>query len=227
MPCKRKTLDWLNNIFTKISRKDSCSASFGLSIYFLTPYSYQPDSAYCYLQMATLKWQTASEAHRESMKKVLLISDTSLLRLWRALAWAEFNEVKLMPTLPALERVLLRYASRFDDIGVQATELRDSIAYNDALSLNQSIALSKFIEQYPKAKQVNEAKRYLERLIYTEQTQENTEAVLFSFTQNYPNSPYIEESLAQDLRAIQKRAVALAIFRFYRTISSGSASIYR
>jgi hypothetical protein len=236
LTAQKKTLKGINALqeenfglakqyFYQDFRKDSCSASFGLSIYFLTPYSYQPDSAYCYLQMATLKWQTASEAHRESMKKVLLISDTSLLRLWRALAWAEFNEVKLMPTLPALERVLLRYASRFDDIGVQATELRDSIAYNDALSLNQSIALSKFIEQYPKAKQVNEAKRYLERLIYTEQTQENTEAVLFSFTQNYPNSPYIEE-VWRRIFALYKKEQLLSQFSVFIAQYPAAPQVY-
>jgi len=176
--------------FYKDFKKDSLSAAFGLLNYYMSDFTAKNDSAYHYMLQTNTLWSRTPEKNKASIQKLIPISDSILIALYIDLASKEFNEAVADASIQKLNQVVLRHGNTIPALGQAATQVRDSLAYQQALSVNSAQALVAFIEQYPNAQQQDDAKSKYEFLLYNELTSENTEAVLVAFLTKYPQSPY-------------------------------------
>lgn len=177
--------------FYKDFKKDSLSASFGLLNYYMSDFTAENDSAYHYLLQTNTIWSRTPDKNKARIQKRIPISDSILIELYFDLARKELNLAVTNASIQRLNQVIERYGSRITSIDQVAAYHRDSLAYQRALSVNSAQALAAFIQQYPNAKQQDEAKAKYEYLLYNEQTEANSEADLMRFIEQNPQSPYV------------------------------------
>ncbi len=173
--------------------KHPAAASFGLLNYYLTNYSFNSDSAYFYFLKANQCLKVATPKEKEKLALILNYTDATLAHQFNYLANQELKQVLDNASIASLERVRKRYAS-IENIFTSATSARDSIAYQDALLLNNSAGFIQFINSYPEAKQFAEAQLKYEEIYYLEQTSANNENVLAQFILNNPAHRYINQA---------------------------------
>lgn len=193
--------------FYKDFKKDSLSAAFGLLNYYMSDFTAKNDSAYHYMLQTNRLWSQTPEKNKASIQKRIPISDSILIELYIDLARKELNLAVTNASIQKLNQVIERYGSRMTSIDQVAAYHRDSLAYQQALSVNSAQALAAFIQQYPNAKQQDEAKAKYEYLLYNEQTEANSEADLMRFIEQNPQSPYVFQAWKR-------------VFAFYQAASS-------
>lgn len=200
--------------FYKELEKDSLSAVFGLSNYYLQTYTLQLDSAFFYLQLCSTKWSEAGSKKRAALQKHIPISDTTIFNLTKQLAYEELSVATKAASIPGLEKVLSRYALQFSALRVQATLFRDSIAFEQAFDAQSASAMHAFLLSYPIAQQQIEAQAIYDKLCYLEKTAPNTETALFSFIQDFSTNPYIPEAWLR-LYGLHTASQSAAVFNSF------------
>ncbi|MFM6946107.1 MAG: WG repeat-containing protein [Flavobacteriales bacterium] len=173
--------------------KHPLAANYILSTYYLSNFAWNADSAFFYYQQTQNGYSSLTEKQKKALKEQIELSDSSLAAIFHALANKEFAQLKNSLSLEKTEQFRNRY-SAIAPIYEQATLLRDSLAYANALALNQSDAFFNFILRYPDAIQIAEAQLKYEELYYLEQTSANNENLLAQFILNNPNHRYINQA---------------------------------
>lgn len=74
---------------------------------------------------------------------------------------------------------------------------RNLLAWQNAFSENTASSIKNFIQSFPNAEQITEAKKRFDELNYMESTVGNTAAEYATFLQNNPNSPFFEDAKAK------------------------------
>lgn len=182
------------NFFYKDLNKDSLSASFGLSNYYLNNYCFNADSAYLYINSCLASWDQANSKNKIAIQQRLPISDSSIFLLLQHLADKEFYFAKQKENIADLQQVILRYGREFEKIEQEAILIRDSIAFKDAANANTSQSFYNFISKYPASRQFVLAQDRYQKLLYSEQTSLGTELAFYNFIEKNQNSPFVDEA---------------------------------
>jgi len=182
--------------FQKENSKSPIAARYGWSQYYMSSYGFDADSAYLYLTLfeqayASLDLDINTKA---KLQTKLSLQDSIIDSLFRHLATQELQVLKVDPKISRLEVFMQRYGQKYPDYLQTSTSLRDSLAFDLALTAHSAAAYQEFILRYPFAKQYEEAKRRFELLLYKEQTQQNRESDYFAYITKYPDGPYVEEA---------------------------------
>jgi hypothetical protein len=178
----------------KAIRKDSLNptAHYYLAIYFFSNANpaFQIDSAYRYTMNAFSDFQSVTEKNRERLKKIPLDS-IILVKQREQIDSAAFERAKIKNT----EVGYIDFLSRFSlaNQQAQAIELRNEVAFLDALKENTYGSYLKYLEKYPESTRSHEAKERYERLLYESKTKDKKLASYESFLTQYPTTPYRKE----------------------------------
>ncbi len=175
-------------------RKDSLNpgAHYTLSIYFFSignP-AFQIDSAYRYTMQAFSDYQYITMRQRERLRKIPLDS-IILVKHREQIDSAAFERAKSINA----ENGYIDFLDRFPQASqrLRAIELRDEVAYLDALKENTYAAFLKYLEKYPESIRRPEARSRYEKLLFESKTKDKKLTSYESFLQDYPQSPYRNE----------------------------------
>lgn len=181
-------------LLRKALHKDSLNvvARHMLSVYFFkrdNP-AYHTDSAYQHVTKALLQYSLLSLREKQKLKRFPLDS-TRIIFLREQIDSAVFAEVKTIHTEDAYIRFLKEhpYAHQRNE----ASQLRDEVAYMDALNKNTHEAFRDFLNKYPLASNVADAQKKYERLLYEARTSDKRLASYERFLGEYPETPFRRE----------------------------------
>lgn len=175
----------------KVLRKDSLNAAaqYGLAVYYFSVDNpaYQIDSAYHRVSIALLKYHHTPHRQRDRWRKIPL--DSVVLITYRErIDSAAFNRAVHINT----ESGYIDFLTRFTTASQQALalELRDEVAYIDALRENTYQSFLKYLNKYPSAVRAPEAKARYEKLLFEARTKDKKLSSYEAFLIENPSTPY-------------------------------------
>lgn len=180
-------------IFQKETRKQPAAAWYGLSVIAGradNPF-FQIDSAYSFIQRSDAAYTVATDKQRKSLSKVSVDHDAILAQREHvfSLAW---DVAKSQHTIAAYDHYIRNYIQ--SPRAADAVLVRDHLAFQEARSINTAIAYKGFLERYPRALQVYEARSRLQEAIYREATVDMELSSYTSFIREHPGSPYVRNA---------------------------------
>lgn len=181
-------------LLIKALNRDSLNtaAHYGLSVYFFTPANpvFHIDSAYEYATRALFNFWYTSLKQRERLRKIPL--DSMVLIGHRAdIDSAAFERAKAFNTEVGYNDFITRF--EFASQHALAIELRDEVAYLDALKENTYASYLSYLEKYPGASRSAEAKARYDRLLYEDKAKSGKLLSYEAFLHDYPTTPYRNE----------------------------------
>ncbi|HKZ36768.1 MAG TPA: WG repeat-containing protein [Chryseolinea sp.] len=195
---QKKKWDRAYVLLVKALDKDSLNvtAKYVLAQYFFSEDNpaFHLDSAYHHTLSALKDFQGTTRKQRDRLKRFPLdsISLTSLLEKIDSVA---FQRAKAANTEMALADFVLHFPlSSYLNLAI---DLRDSVAYADAVKKNNYDAFLHLMTLYPESKQFNRAREKYETLLFEDKTLDMTLNSYQNFLKNYPMTPY--RSLIQQI----------------------------
>lgn len=145
------------------------------------------DSAYLHAQKALAIYKKASLRQQEKMSRFPLDS-THILQLRGEIEGHAFTTAKQINT----EASYVDFLNRFEHARQRdsAIELRNEVAFLDALKINTYQGFQHYLNKYPLSTRAEEAARRYEKLLFEEKTGDGKLNSYVLFYQQYPNSPY-------------------------------------
>lgn len=180
--------------FKKAMRKDSLNpvARYGLARYYFTPSNpdFQIDSAYAYVMAAWQDYSLSAVRDRERMRRFPLDS-ARLVHLREQIDSAAFERAKQLHTEAGYNFFLSRFplASQRELAG----ELRDEVAYLDALRINTYVAFRHYLDLYPQSARADEALRRYHKLLFEGSTKDKKLESYQRFLEAHPETPHRAE----------------------------------
>ncbi len=149
--------------------------------------AYHIDSAYQHAQKAFTDYEKASQRQKEKMSRFPLDS-TGILNLRRQIEDQAFENTKHANT----EAAYISFLDRFKYAAQRgiAIELRDEIAFLEALKINTYQSFQEYLNKYPQSGRAEEAGRRYEKLLFDEKTSDGKLSSYIIFYRQYPNSPH-------------------------------------
>lgn len=184
------------SILDKALRKDSAVSSlyFGFSRYYFTPQNpaFDIDSAYSFINMALATSRTDIRDKRSKDTPDTL----AFLDLRRKIDSAAFARATREHTELSYNFFIdhFSHAWQLDT----ARQLRDEVAWNDAVSADTPEAFAEYVEKYPASRYAGRALARHEELIFMISTQDQRLGSFESYLAEYPNSPFrhlVEEEI--------------------------------
>lgn len=176
--------------------KDSINAParYALSTFFfsLQNTAFQIDSAYRYCLDAIQHFTITTLRDKERMRKFPLDS-TMLVVLRTKIDSAAFERAKLIHTETAYIEFLVQF--QFAAQRQLAIELRDEVAFSNALKTNTWQSFAHYLEKYPQSARAAEAKTRYHRRLYETKTQAGTRETFEAFVREHPESPHRAEAI--------------------------------
>ncbi len=178
----------------KALRKDPVNASlrYVLSAFYFRPDNpaYDLDSAYHYAVTALDDYTLTAGRERDRLQRIPLDS-IGLLTLRGKIDSAAFQVAENINT----EEGYIHFLSHFPLAAQRglALELRDEVAYLDALKQNTYQAFYSFLERYPEAKRATDARAHYDRLLYLDSTRDRRLNSYVNFLTGHPETPYRAE----------------------------------
>lgn len=175
----------------KSARKDTSSAETGylLGLYYLNPDNpaYQIDSADHYCKLSVRRYRNLSVKERERLLRVPMDSG-SLSTLRKHIDSSAFERAKSIHSVEAYQRFIDHFANA--DQRRAAMELRDEIAFTEALKRNTWNSFQIFLTKYPASHRAGEARERYEKLLFDDKTSDHKLKSYITFYHQYPQSPY-------------------------------------
>lgn len=194
--------DYFNarELFLKSMKKEPAAASFGLSKIHISadnPF-YNLDSASIYILKTDSTFIQLSD--KQKSKYLLLgISQESINQLKDSICTKAFLSAEKSSSVDQLNHYLAKFS--FCGSQEQAEEIRNSIAFQEARTLNTAAAYKSFLEKYPKSDEFKDAQnRYYER-VFEEETASQQLGAYERFISMYPESPYKNAGGKNDLHS--------------------------
>lgn len=181
------------DLFYQALKKDSVPAAYGLSVIYGrndNPF-YQIDSAFKFISVASANYPSLDSRDKTDYKEIgvdsVSISDQMhyIDSLFYVLA-LENNSVQTWNDF-----IDAHHSEPFHENAVSS---RNQLAFEMAQSENLSEAYAEFIEKYPEAIQIPEAKKMYESRYYKEQTAGERIKDYQVFIRSNPESPYISDA---------------------------------
>jgi hypothetical protein len=175
----------------KALKKDSLNvtARYLLSVWFFKRENpaYNADSSYRYVMQSLSHYPHLSSRRRDRMRRFELDS-ARMISLRERIDSAVFTEVKAVHTEEAYIWFLQEhpYATQKNE----ALQLRDEVAYLNALNLNTHEAFLDYLNKYPLASNVPDARKKYHRLLYESRTSDRRLASYEEFLREYPETPF-------------------------------------
>lgn len=180
----------------RVLRKDSLHAEahyvYALWFFSSSNPSFHIDSAYHHAQMALADYTNAGQRQQEKMSRFPLDS-THILQLRGQIEGQAFENTKHANTEAAYIAFLNRFP--FAAQRAMAIELRDEIAFLEALKINTYQSFQEYLSKYPQSGRAEEAGKRYEKLLFQEKTRDGKLNSYVLFYKQYPNSPYQAEVL--------------------------------
>jgi len=179
----------------KLVRKDSLQpvAQFILAQYFFTPRNpaFHIDSAYQAITKATHDFHLATVRQRERAKRYE-VDSLALIAYREKIDSGAFARAGKQNTTAAYDFFLQHYtlASQRQ----QAVELRDEVAFLDAVKENSYEAFQEYLSLYPASKRLGDARYNYEKLLYETKTDDQRLASYETFLKEFPETPYRDDA---------------------------------
>ena len=146
--------------------------------------------AYNAIIQALDNFRFQSARDREKIARFPLDSLT-VVRLREQIDSVEFNLARAQNTEEGYIDFLLRHP--FSSDRKTAEQLRNAVAFLNAVNQNTFKAFKSFLEKYPDANEKNDARARYERLLFEEKTRDRRLASFESFLKEYPQTPFRRE----------------------------------
>jgi TolA-binding protein len=202
---------------TKALRKDSLNAGalYVYSRYYFThdcP-DFQIDSAYSYALKAQQVFAYLAVKQRERWRK-LPMDSMQLVAHRQQIDSAAFKRAADLNT----EAGYIYFISRFNEATqlARASQLRDEVAYINALKEGTYQSFDAYIKKYPNSSRANDAKVRYERLLFEAKTKDKKLSSYESFLVNYPITPHRAEA-EQQIFQIMTASGEPSLFEKYLT----------
>ncbi len=183
------------DILRKALRKDTLNPEirYVMSKYFfdINNPSRQVDSAYKYTLSAIRDFEAVSGKERDRLRRLPLDTST-LIEHRRQIDSAAYERAKQINTESSYNTFLAGFS--FAKQRLQAIELRDEVAYVDALKTNTYQGFSEYIERYPSSHRAAEARARYEKLLFEDKTRDGKLKSYEAFLAMYPASPHRVEA---------------------------------
>ncbi len=205
------------SLFYKTLIKQPAAAAYGLSVIYSrnnNPF-YNLDSALHYAKISTNSfWEKTSEKQKLKYKEydVDTVSVCNQRDVVDEKCFVFANEIN---TIKGYNHFIT------NNVGAlqieQAVTNRNVLAYNDAKTTNTSYVYKLFIETYPKAEQINEAKARYDKQLFKEYTIDRTLASNVKFILEQPNSFYVSQAQQNIYELSTKSKTVKAYYDFVKT----------
>ena len=179
-------------LFEKAMKSETAAASYGLSIIYLRTDNHfsNIDSAYKFIFQSDSVFQTITLKDKTAYLKYN-VCQKSIDSVEKAVHAKAFEVYKSKNSIPELEKFIAHYGSA-PQIS-EAIDLRNSIAYHDALKTDTYQAYQLFMEKYPRSKEVPEAKEKYTFRFFQESTKNNTIKEYETYLEHVPHTPFLNE----------------------------------
>ncbi|MCK6618752.1 MAG: WG repeat-containing protein [Cyclobacteriaceae bacterium] len=178
----------------KAMRKDSVNAlaHYVYSVYYFRSGNpdFNIDSAYHHALLSLSDFPFESLRQRERMKR--FPADSAIITRHREkIDSAAFQRAKSLNT----EQSYIDFLNRFSFAAQRplAAELRDEVAYLDALKENTYVAFRAYLRKYPASARATEANARYHKLLYEAETRDKKLTSYEKFLREYPETPYRKE----------------------------------
>jgi tetratricopeptide (TPR) repeat protein len=179
----------------KALRKDSLNAEARFlfaAFYFSTENPERNiDSSYHYAVEALRDYSLLTGKEKERLMRYPLDS-IILVNFRMRIDSAAFERAKATNTESACESFLKAFPLAKE--GPSAVELRNEIAFIEALKVNTYESFQKYFQKYPSSGRAEEARKRYERLLFEDKTKGGRLKDYTSFFNHYPESPYRVEA---------------------------------
>ena len=179
------------SILERSMLKDSTSvpAHYLMSQYFFSPQNpdFQIDSAHQYIQRAINLWTRMEVKVRDKLKRYAMDS-ANLIRYRSGIDSAAFERAKIIHSLPAYQAYLTHFS--YSGNRHKAEELRNDVAFDEALLKNTFQAYKHYTELHPRSIHYNVAKKLYDRLLYEYKTSNQQLSSFIEFLKEYPETPH-------------------------------------
>ncbi len=171
----------------------------------------QIDSSYAYVHRALASYRKATERQHDRLKRQGL--DESLFLAFKSrLDSAAFERSKQVNTVAGYDYFLARFASA--NAWSRALELRNEVAFLDALKSNSYQDFEAYYQRYPQSHRAAEARNRYEKLLYDAKTKDGRLQSFADFIRDYPNSPFrlLAEREVYELSTVMGDSLAFLSF---------------
>jgi hypothetical protein len=176
----------------KALQKDTLNpeAKFIYAQYYLTTGNpeFDIDSSYAFTHKALRAWGKSTVKQRERLQ----FDSAALLAFRSKVDSAAFERARIDNTQRSYEFFIDHFPFAVETS--KAIELRDELAYVEALRVNTAEAFHNYVANFPASRRVSEAGDRYEQLIYKEKTESGELRDYKSFLADFPNSAYRDEA---------------------------------
>ena len=180
-------------LFMKGLKYNVSAASFGLATIYSrnnNPF-FNLDSAYQYVRLANSTWNTAKLRKKEKWK-IYKWTKFGIDSLSRLISSQFYTIAKERHTVEGYTIFLNKNPNSLEFNN--ALHVRDSIAFFNAVSINNVMSYSNFMEDYPKSEYYQLAEENFQNSRFQEHTVNRSLESFVSFVEQFPNSPMREEA---------------------------------
>ena len=175
----------------KSLRKDAFNPEIEVALakWFLNPHnpSQQIDTAYKYSQLALTHYRQLPIKQKEKLKRDI-IDSTSIVLLRMKIDSTAFDRARKVNTEKSYIDFLDKF--QFSTDQPKAIELRDEVAFLEALRQNSYGAFESYIQRYPQSHRAREAKARYEKLLFESRTRDHKLKSYEAFVKEFPGSPF-------------------------------------
>ncbi|WP_296622287.1 hypothetical protein [Marivirga sp.] len=186
---------------------EDIATQFMLAKYYSHPvWSYDAvDSAHLYIQSVSdtfpkLKIEAVDKLAKKGLDSLVIVEQTIIID---SLAYEKASSIN---TEEAYNAYLNNY--QFLIYEEQAIELRNQVAYEDAIAQNTTQAVSDFFKKYPDAPQAQKARNVFETLYYEKKTQNKALSEYIEYVEERPQTNFANEATIIILNMISAGAKA-------------------
>lgn len=209
-------------ILDKALRKDSTASNiyFGFSRYYFTPPNpaFDIDSAYSFINQALATSRTGAWNKREKDAP----DTTAFLDLRHRIDSAAFARARQEHSELSYNFFIKHfpYAIQLDT----ARQLRDEVAWQDAVIEDSPEAFAKYLEYYPSSRYADKARTRHAELVFRNSTKDQRLSSFESYLAEYPQSPYRHLVEEQILEIYTSDGSTDKFIAFLRRYTQGKAS---
>lgn len=182
------------SFLTKASARDSSGviAEYVWSRYYFDQRNPRYNIVYAYnaVIQSLANFPHLNSKQSEKVSKFPLDSLT-VVRLREQIDSVSFGQARLLNTEEGYIQFLQRHPMSSDT--KTAEQLRNAVAFLDAVNQNTFKAFKTFLEKYPDANEKDDARSRYERLLFEEKTRDRRLASFESFLKEYPETPFRKE----------------------------------
>lgn len=171
----------------------------------------QVDSAYGYNLKALAHFSQLNAKQKDRLKRDL-IDSTTIVSLRVRIEKTAFDFAKQANSEKSYNDYLNRYG--FSQLRATATELRDEVAYLDALKQNSYKAFDDYIKKYPNSHRAKEARRRYEKLLFELRTHDHKLKSYEAFVKEFPQSPHRREAERKVLEVLTCNGTPAELIQF-------------